>query len=96
MDDNKLLHKNIEVVSDIINEVEKRFGEISVVREGKHTFLGMNIEINYNTIQFDMVKHLEECIEICGTDIITLVTSTATKKIFEVREYDEQLIEKKG
>ena len=96
MDDNKLLHKNPEVVSDILNEVKKKFGEISVVREGKHIFLGVNIEINYNTIQVDMVKNLEEYIEICGKEISTLVISTATKKLFEVREYAEQLIEKKG
>ena len=58
----KLLHKNPEVISNIINEVKKHFVEISVVRGNKHNFLGVNIEIKYSTIQVDMVKQLEECI----------------------------------
>ena len=41
--DNKLSHKNPEVVSDIINEVNKHFVELSVVRGNKHTLLGINI-----------------------------------------------------
>ena len=59
MDDNKLSHKNTEMVSDIINEVKKHFGEMSVVRGNKHNLLGVNIEIKESTIQVDMVKHLE-------------------------------------
>ena len=43
MDDNKLSHKNVEVISYIINEVKKRFGEISVVRGNKHNFMEMDI-----------------------------------------------------
>ena len=31
VDDNKLSHKNPEVISDIINEVKKSFRELSVV-----------------------------------------------------------------
>ena len=42
-EDNKLLHKNPKVISDIINEVNKIFGELSVVRGNKHTLLGMDI-----------------------------------------------------
>ena len=34
---------------------------------------------------------MEECIEIFGEDVSTLVTSPATKKLFEVREYFEEL-----
>ena len=45
VDDNKLSHKNTEMVSDIINEVKKHFGEMSVVRGNKHNLLGVNIEI---------------------------------------------------
>ena len=43
IDDNKLLHKNLEVISDIINEVKKKIGELSVVIRNKHNFLGINI-----------------------------------------------------
>ena len=50
------------VISDIINEVKKQFGGLSVVRGGRYTFLGVNIEINYSTLKVDMVEQLEECI----------------------------------
>ena len=55
VDDNKLLHTNPEVISYIINEVKKHFGDLSIVRGNNHTFLGINIEIKYITIQVDMV-----------------------------------------
>ena len=48
MDDNKVLHKNTEVILDIMNEVKKHVGEI----------LRKNIEIKNNTIQKDIVKQL--------------------------------------
>ena len=46
-------------------------------------------------IQDYMVEQLEECIEIFCKDVSTLVTSPATNKLFEVREDDKQLSEKK-
>ena len=58
MDDNKLLHKNTEVILYIINEVKRHFEEINVVRVNKHTFLGVNIDINYNTIEVNAVEQL--------------------------------------
>ena len=95
MDNNKLSHKNPEGILDIINEVEKYFGELYDVRCNKHSFLGMNIEIKDSMIQVGMVKQLEERIEIFGEDVSTSVTSPATNKLFEVREYSEQLSKKK-
>ena len=77
---NKLLHKNIEEIFDIMNELKKTFGDIYFVRGSKYTLLVMNIEIKDNTIQVGMVKQLEECIYIFSEDVITLVISTATKK----------------
>ena len=96
VDDNKLLHKNPEVISYIINEVKKHFGELSVLKENKHTFLGINTYINNSKIQVDMVEQLEESIEMFFEEVSTLVTSTATNKLFEVWEDAEQLSEKKG
>ena len=78
-DDKKLLHKNIEVISDMVNVVKKKFEELSVVIGIKHTLLGMNIEIKDNMIQVDIVNQLEECIEMFGEDISALFTSPANK-----------------
>ena len=62
----------------------------------KHNLLGMNIEIKYNMIQVNMVKQLEERIEIFGEDVSMSVPSLATKKLIEGGEYAEQLSENKG
>ena len=62
VNDNKSLHKNMQVILDIINEVEKNLGELSVVIWKKHTFLVINIEIKDNTIKVDMVEQLEDSI----------------------------------
>ena len=56
----------------------------------------MNIEIKDRTIKVDMVKYLEDCIEMFGEDVIMLVTYPATKQFFEVKEDAEQMSEKKG
>ena len=96
VDDNKLSHKNPEVILDIINEVEEHFVELSIVIGNKHTLLVMNIDIKGNTIQVDMDKQLEECIYIFGEDVSASVTSPKTNKIFEVREDNKQLSDKKG
>ena len=45
VDDNKLSHKNTEMVSDIINEVKKHFGELYILRGSMHNLLGMDIYI---------------------------------------------------
>ena len=65
------------------------------MRGNKHAFLGINIDIKYNRIQVDMVKHLEECIGMFGEDDSTLVTSQGNKKLSEVMEDAKQLSEKK-
>ena len=66
MDDNKLSHKDPTIKSDIINRLKKKIGDLSVVRENLHTFLGMKKEIKYNIIQVGVVEQLEECIAIFG------------------------------
>ena len=59
------------------------------MRGNKHTFLGVNIDIKDNTIHVDMFEKLEG-------DASKSVTSTVTKKLFEVREDYEKLSDKKG
>ena len=84
------------MVSDIINEAKKHFGEISIVRGNKHNLLGTNIEIKDITIQVYMVEQLKERIESFGEGVSMLFTSPAKNKLFEVREYSEQLSQNKG
>ena len=43
VDENKLLHKNTEMIFYIIYDVKKRVGELSAVRVTKHAFLRINV-----------------------------------------------------
>ena len=45
VDDNKVSHKDPQVITKVINLMKKHFGELKVVRGNKDSFLGMNIEI---------------------------------------------------
>ena len=66
------------------------------MRGNNHTFLEVNIEIKDCTIKVNVVKQLEEGIEISGEDLSTLVTSPATNMFFEVREDAIQLSDNTG
>ena len=88
-------HKTLGVISEIINKVNKHFEDQSIVRGENHTLLAINIEIQDNIILVDILENLEDCITMFGEDVSTSASSPATK-VSEVREYDKQLIEKKG
>ena len=49
-----------------------------------------------NITQVNMDEQLEDCIEMFGADVSTLVTSLATKKVSEVREDVNQMSDNKG
>ena len=43
VDDAKISHFNKQVVTDVIEQIEERFQQMTVTRGKKHTFLGMDI-----------------------------------------------------
>ena len=45
VDDNKISHKNPEVVKNVISELETHFGKLTVESGNKFNFLGMDINI---------------------------------------------------
>ena len=49
--------------------MKKKFGDFSVMRMMKHTFLGMNIEINNNIAHIELFKQMRECMTIFGDDV---------------------------
>ena len=78
VDDNKLSHKNPAVISNVIKEIRKLFGDLTVARGKKHTFLGTKIKIKNNITNIDMVKQLMECMPMFGKDVSTPVLSPST------------------
>ena len=45
VDDNKLLHVDPNVVTDILEKIRKHFGDLVISRGGTHDFLDMNIKL---------------------------------------------------
>ena len=62
VDDNKISHKDPEVVSNIIEKMEEYFGKMVVTRGKEHTFLGMKMRFNGNGTVSSMKDQCEEAL----------------------------------
>ena len=54
VDDNKVSHKDPTVVTQVLDQISKYFGDLTITRGIKHNFLGMNIEIKDKKVYIDM------------------------------------------
>ena len=63
VDDNKISHKDLKVIKDIIREIEKHFGKLTVETVNKFNFTRMDINIRKDKkIEIRMKKQIEEAI----------------------------------
>jgi len=70
VDEMKISHANQDVVTQIIQDIETKFGKISVTRGHKHKFLGMDINFkNYCTVTVQMKDYLQESMDESGLNI---------------------------
>jgi hypothetical protein len=92
VDDNKISHMDPDVVSDVVEQIENRFGKMSVTRGKKHTFLGMNITYNDDrTASILMREYLEEAIAEFDGPIKRTASSPAKNNLFSVNDTSQQL-----
>lgn len=95
VDDIKISHKNPDVVSDVINQLERRFGQMTAKRGHTHTFVGMDFEITENgNIKILMDEYINECIEAfeeVDRDIAGKATTPSKHDLFEADESKELL-----
>jgi len=85
VDDNKIMHMDVAVVTQIIEAIEKHFGKMMVVSRRKHTFLGMGIYfIGDGTMKIGMKIYIADAIECFGKDSSKGVMTLAQKDIFEI------------
>ena len=83
MDDNKISHVQYEVVSSIIERIEKRFGKMTVTRGKEHVFLGMDIRYRENgTAEIRMKEYVKEAISEFGMELRQSATSPAKRNLF--------------
>ena len=94
MDNNKISHVDEHAISQVISDIEEKFGKMSVTHGNEHVFFGMNITFNKNgTVTIMMKEYLQEAIEDFGEDIVNVTTSPAQKGMFAVDKCSERLEE---
>ena len=87
VDDTKISHVDQKVVSHIIEQLEERFGEMTVKRGSDHVFLGMNIAYKSNgTAEIIMREYLEEFNAESGLDVSRQAATPARRDLFQLDE----------
>ena len=87
VDDTKISHVDPDVATDVINQIEERFGKLIVKRGPEHMFLGMHIVYRGNgTAEVTMRDYLEEAITESGLDVTRTAATPARRALFEIDE----------
>ena len=88
VDDCKISHVDKKVVDEILKKLEERFGEVTVTRGKKHTYIGMDIDfLSEGRVSIVMKDHLLECIEAfeaTGESIDHFAVTPAAHNLFEI------------
>ena len=101
MDNNKLSHEDLEVVTVVIDFMKTHFGDLTVTRGNTHMFLGMNTIVNkQKTIKIEMKDQLQEAMGAFtlyeGGEVNEEVMTPARPRLREVNRYFGQLAEEKN
>ena len=68
VDDNKLSHVDPNVVTYILEEIKKHFGELVISRSDEHGFSGMKIKLRKEKlVELSMKKQLKGSIKMFGS-----------------------------
>ena len=97
VDDNKVSHEDPNVVTEVLEEIKKYFGEITISRGKKHDFLGMNITLRDDgKFEIEMKNQIQEAIDKFGETFNYPVKTVCGSKLWEVNENSPRLDEKKS
>ena len=87
VDDNAMTHDSDSVIDDVIDEIEAKFGKMTVTRGDRHTFLGMNFHFpGDGKVSINMKEYIEEAAEVFGEDLSKKVSTPANRDLFEEDE----------
>ena len=97
VDDNKVSHKEPGVVDEVINELKKHFGELTVETGPEFNFLGMNVKMRKDKkIEIEMKNQILEAIEWLDEDLTEKPNTPANKNLFNVTEESISLNDEKS
>ena len=86
VDNNKISHVYEGVLTSVIEEISKHFGELTVSRGKRHNFLGMDIEIKDGKVHIGMKDQIAEAIEWGGSQSGKKPATPATSNLFDKSE----------
>ena len=95
VDDNKASHVDPKVVDALLKKIRSFFGEITVTRGKRHTFLGMDLSIVNRKVKVNMKDQLLEVIDAFEVieNVEGIVRSPAQHGLMVVDENSERLDE---
>ena len=96
VDNNTVSHKDPTVVTQVLDQISKYFGDLSITRGNKHDFLGMNIKIKNKKVYINMEHQVEEALEWGGVQEGTKPATSATKDVYSDTENHELLYEEES
>ena len=96
VDDNKISHVDPNIVTNVINNIESRFGKMAVTRGDEHVFLGMKVKFDREskTVSIDMNDYAKEAIDDFlehDAQKLNVATTGAQRTLFEIDENSENL-----
>ncbi len=95
VDDLKVSHINSEVVDEIIEMIETKFGKMTVTRGRKHVYLGMDIEFTGSgEVQILMQDYIQEAIDAFPEECSTSAATPGADHLFKVDPFGKLLKEK--
>lgn len=83
VDDIKISHKKQSILEDVLTSyLQDRYGELSITRNTKHTFVGMDLEFKNGRVDIAMQSYLQEAIKAFPKDIVAKVASPASDHLY--------------
>jgi hypothetical protein len=97
VDDNKISHVDPEVVTDVVDKIEERFGKITITQGKEHVFWGMNITyLDNRTAKISMQDCVKESIAKLGECVNKTAASPSKRDLCENCEKSKMLEKTKG
>jgi hypothetical protein len=97
VDDLKISHVDPNVVTNIIKQLELKYGEMSVTRGQKHTYVGIDFEFkDEGIVEINMHDYIGECIDDFPDNISKSSSTPAAAHLFDVNDECEKLDEEKS
>jgi ABC-type transport system involved in cytochrome bd biosynthesis, ATPase and permease components len=93
VDDLKISHKSQAIVDRMLKRLSDIYGDLSITRGSKHTFVGMDLEFKNGEVTVGMESYLHESIEAFPEEINKKVNSPAASHLYNINPDAKKLPE---